>query len=147
MARTLKEDSGPYAGWMRWAKKADGRFPDTALGPIYWREDDTGSVEVRIDTQRRHTNPGDVLHGGFLMAYADMALYAIAWRTFETVRGATVSCSCEFLGPGVPGEPVVVRGEVIKETGKMIFVRAILSQASGPVLSVSGVLRKIQPRP
>lgn len=146
MPRVLIEEDGPYAGWRRWANKADGRFPDTALGSLYWRDGEDGQIIVAIDTARRHTNPGDVLHGGFLMAFADMALYAIAWRSFETARGATVSCNFEFLGPGKPGEPVLAEGEVMRETGKMVFVRAILKQEAGPILSVTGVLRKISAR-
>lgn len=137
-------DHGPFSGWMSWRDRPQSRFSDLALGPFYFRDEEHGSVRCWMDTQHRHTNKGNALHGGFLMSFADMAYYGIAWRSLEETRAVTLTANFEFLGAGVPDVPVEAIGKVLKETGKLIFVHALVEQAGVPILSTSATLRKIR---
>ncbi|MBB4631213.1 PaaI family thioesterase [Sphingosinicella soli] len=141
---TIEIAEGPLAGWTRWRQTDEGRFSDL-IGAICFRQRDDGSTEVRTETGRRHTNMQDRLHGGYVMAFIDQALFAIASPRLVTHRAVTLTCNTEFLGGGVPGEEIFAHGEVTRETGKLLFLRGMVEQ-NGPIASFSGVLRKVAPR-
>jgi acyl-coenzyme A thioesterase PaaI-like protein len=144
----ITETDGPYQGWMRWQPRGDGRFAEAALGPFFFRDEPDGrSVRCIIETGIQHTNGADFLHGGFIMSYADMVYFAIAWRSLEDTLAVTLTANYEFVGAGRAGVPLEAVGEIIKETGKLIFVRALLSQGDVPVCMTTATLRKISPRP
>jgi len=133
-------------GWIRWEKVPDGRFLDL-LGDLYFRVT-TNGVEARMDTDRRHSNQLGFLHGGFLMSFVDMAMFTIIRPRFAKGEGAeTLSCATDFLTGGIPGEPIEAHGEVLKETGKMFFVRGLVTQRGANVVSFTGTMRKITRRP
>ncbi len=133
-------------GWIRWDKVPDGRFTE-ALGELSFRLTANG-VEARMATDRRHSNPLDFLHGGFLMSFIDMAMFAIIRPRFGPGEGAvTLSCATDFLTGGIPGEPIEAHGEVLKETGKLFFVRGLVTQRGANVASFTGTMRKITRRP
>jgi acyl-coenzyme A thioesterase PaaI-like protein len=100
-----------------------------------------------IETGIQHTNGADFLHGGFIMSYADMVYFAIAWRSLEDVMSVTLTSTFEFVGAGRAGIPLEATGDVVKETGKLIFVRALITQNGDPVCMTTATLRKISPRP
>jgi acyl-coenzyme A thioesterase PaaI-like protein len=138
---------GPYAGWLHWEDDThDGRFVDRAIGPFLFRANDLGDVECWApEVGRQHTNGGDALHGGYLMSVADMAYYAIASRGVGDVFAVTLTATFEFLGAGLPdGGGITATGQVLKETGKLIFVRCILYQNGAPILSSAATLRKLK---
>jgi uncharacterized protein (TIGR00369 family) len=133
-------------GWTAWIGKPDGRFHDL-LGQMYFRRAADGSVESRMDTDRRHSNGHGFLHGGFLMSFVDMAMFAIIRPRFGGGEGAvTLSCATDFLTGGIPGEAIEARGEVLKETGKLFFVRGLVTQGDANVCSFTGTMRKITRR-
>jgi uncharacterized protein (TIGR00369 family) len=137
---------GPDAdGWIPWIGKPDGRFHDL-LGQMYFRVTPNG-VESKMDTDRRHSNGLGFLHGGFLMSFVDMAMFTIIRPRFTSGEGAvTLSCATDFLTGGVPGEPIEAHGEVLKETGKLFFVRGLVTQGGANVCSFTGTMRKITRR-
>lgn len=134
-------------GWVPWIKTPDGRFHDL-LGEMSFRLAADGSVESRMATDRRHSNGLGFLHGGFLMSFVDMAMFSIIRPRFGAEEGAvTLSCATDFLTGGIPGEPIEAHGEVLKETGKLFFVRGLVTQRGQNVCSFTGTMRKITRRP
>jgi uncharacterized protein (TIGR00369 family) len=132
-------------GWVPWIARPDGRFHDL-LGQMYFRVTANG-VESRMDTDRRHSNGLGFLHGGFLMSFVDMAMFTIIRPRFVKGEGAvTLSCATDFLTGGIPGEPIEGHGEVLKETGKLFFVRGLVTQGGANVVSFTGTMRKITRR-
>lgn len=133
-------------GWVPWIKTPDGRFHDL-LGQMYFRVTAQG-VETKMDTGREHSNGLGYLHGGFLMSFVDMAMFAIIRPRFGKDEGAvTLSCATDFLSGGMPGAPIEAHGEVLKETGKLFFVRGLVTQGGANVCSFTGTMRKITRRP
>ncbi|WP_439532377.1 PaaI family thioesterase [Polymorphobacter sp.] len=139
-------ETGPLAGWQYWARDTDGRF-GTVLGDLHMRERPDSTVQIRIETERRHTNVLGYLHGGFIMSFIDVAMFGIIHRQLETSSAVTLSCATDFLGAGIVGPPLEVTGEVLKETGKMVFVRGLVRQNDANIASFTGTLRKIPKQP
>jgi uncharacterized protein (TIGR00369 family) len=136
-------ETGELAGWTHWVRDTDGRF-GTVLGDLYMRENADESVRIRIETERRHTNVLGYLHGGFIMSFIDVAMFGIIHRQLQTVAAVTLSCATDFLSAGVAGKPLEATGELLKETGKMLFVRGLVQQEGMNVASFTGTLRKVQ---
>lgn len=133
---------GPYAGWWTYA---DDRF-EALVGPFFYRLDEQGRPYSAFEPRREHCNGGGALHGGLLMSFADFSLFAIAHTLVEDVFAVTLSFTCEFLSAGQLGQRIEGYGEVTHETGSLIFVRGKLVQGERPVVSFSGILKKLHPR-
>ena len=136
--------SGDLAGWTRWRRDPDGRFA-SLLGDFYFRQAEAG-VECRMETDRKHSNGLGYIHGGFIMSFIDMAMFAFIYRQLENSAAVTLSCATDFLSAGIVGKPIEASGEILKETGKMLFVRGLVRQDGVNVASFTGTMRKI-PRP
>lgn len=134
--------TGPLAGWTRWLRDTDGRF-GSVLGDLYMREEADQSVRIRIETERRHSNVLGYLHGGFIMSFIDVAMFGIIHRQLAQSPAVTLSCATDFLSAGRVGPPLEATGELLKETGKMLFVRGLVRQEGVNVASFTGTLRKV----
>ena len=141
MPRDIITD-GPNAGWYRWHRAADGRF-QSMLGDLLFRADENGKVSCRMDTDRKHSNGMGYLHGGFIMSFVDMAMFTIIFAQLEKSSAVTLSCATDFLTAGIVGEPIEASGEILKETGKMLFVRGLVTQGGQNVASFTGTMRKV----
>ena len=147
MPRYLISD-GEHAGWYQWHRDPDGRFA-SMLGDLMFRATPDGKVECRMATDRRHSNGMGYLHGGFIMSFIDMAMFAFIFPQLETNAAVTLSCATDFLSAGKVGTPIEAAGEILKETGKMLFVRGLVTQDGENVASFTGTMRKVPrtPRP
>jgi acyl-coenzyme A thioesterase 13 len=137
-AATVAE--GPFAGWTTWSQGSDPY--ETAIGPFYFRAD-TGRARCAFQPRREHLNGGGTIHGGALMSFADFSLFAIAHNALANSHAVTLTFSSEFVGAGGLDGTVEADGEVIRDTRSVIFVRGLVTQASRPLLSFSGTLKKI----
>jgi uncharacterized protein (TIGR00369 family) len=136
---------GPNAGWTRWRRDPDGRFA-SMLGDFFFRQAADMSVHCKMETDRKHSNGLGYIHGGFIMSFIDMAMFAFIYRQLENHAAVTLSCATDFLSAGIVGKPIEASGEILKETGKMLFVRGLVTQDGVNVASFTGTMRKI-PRP
>jgi acyl-coenzyme A thioesterase 13 len=134
---------GPFAGWTTWSLGSDPY--ETSIGPFYFRADE-GRVRCAFQPRREHLNGGGTIHGGALMSFADFALFGIAHNALNGSHAVTLTCNCEFVGAGALDGVVEAEGEVIRDTRSVIFVRGLVTQASRPLLSFSGTLKKIARR-
>ncbi len=132
---------------MRWELRDPTRF-NAFLGPILTRIDGDKAL-VRMTTERRHSNLADSTHGGTLLGFMDAALFAAA-RTFGVLsaEGAvTLDLSAQFIGTSRIGEAIVAEVELLRETGRMLFMRGLVKQDENVLASFSGTVRKSSPRP
>jgi uncharacterized protein (TIGR00369 family) len=139
---------GPWAGWKAWHARPEGRFVD-GLGDVYYRDAPAPGggpgILTAIETARRHANGLGFLHGGFLMAFVDVTMFATIRHMLDTQAGVTLQCSTDFLGPGHIGKALEGRGHIVRETGKMVWVAGTLTQDDGAhlVCQWHGLLRKV----
>jgi acyl-coenzyme A thioesterase PaaI-like protein len=100
-------------------------------------------ARLRIDARRGHQNIVGTVHGGFLMALADQALFICPTALGHNVLGGvTVDTSCQFIGAGKIDAPLDAVVEVLRETGRMLFARGLIEQDGAVVMSFTGTLRK-----
>jgi uncharacterized protein (TIGR00369 family) len=134
-----------HPGWYNWNLKDHSRFNGQVFGKLLTRRDPDGRARLRLMPEHRHTNLADNLHGGLLLALSDVALFVTAYLQNAGGSGPAVSLdlSMQFLGAGKPGVPCDAVGEVLKETGRLVFVRGLIEQEDQPVAAFSGTLRKL----
>jgi acyl-coenzyme A thioesterase PaaI-like protein len=136
---------GPDAeGFTRYLYQ-DGRFNDIYRGVRARKESDTLS-RVRIETSRDRTNNGDTLHGGFMLAFLDHAIFMgpiSAGRLPLGGRSVTLGIATQFVAPGHFGTPLDCVVEIVSETGRLMFVRGQLEQEGTPLVTYQATMRKI----
>lgn len=130
-------------GWHCWNLSDQTRF-NGMLGHLIARPEGERSARLRLMPERRHTNLHDNVHGGAILGLIDIALFAAA----RTVLGpgldgaVTLDLTNQFVGAGKPDKALDAVTEVVKETGRFVFLRGIVEQAGEPISSFTGTLRK-----
>jgi uncharacterized protein (TIGR00369 family) len=137
---------GEFAGWRAWRTDAF----ENLTGPFVFRVEDDGSVRCAFRATRRHMNGSGALHGGCMMTFADFCLFAIAYplRDGETPQApmVTISLNADFVGPAYEGDLIEGRGEVVRAGGSLIFVRGLIETSGRPMMTFSGVIKKVRPK-
>jgi acyl-coenzyme A thioesterase PaaI-like protein len=143
------EDEGE--GWLSWNLKDDSRF-NAFIEPLSVRvEPDTADgrprARVRMIPERKHSNLGDNVHGAVTLALVDIALFAASHQfgSLNAGHSVTLDLSTQFVGAGRLGEPLDAVVELVRETGRLIFLRGLVVQGEGDshiVLSFAGTIRK-----
>ncbi|QIQ88095.1 MAG: PaaI family thioesterase [Erythrobacter sp.] len=103
---------------------------------------------LRMFPERRHTNLGDNIHGAATLGLIDIALFATMHLVGHGDAGpsVTVELSTQFVGAGDPERPLDAVTEIVRETGRMLFLRGQAVQGDDVVASYSGIVRKMKPR-
>ncbi len=133
---------GEWAGWTVW----NGDPFEDRNGPFYAKFADDGSAVCAFRAEPRHMNGAGFMHGGCLLTFADSALFAIARSHMLGSMGVTLSLSGDFLSSGQVGELLEARGEVTHAGKSTLFVRGLATADGRPVLSFTGIIRKLGKR-
>lgn len=141
---SVSEPSGRLEGYRKW----DGLDPfEDHSGPYYFRELPDGEVRCAMEAEPHHCNGGGALHGGLLMTFADYSLFAFSHEALDG-PAVTISFASEFVGPAFAGEFIEAKGEIVRETGSMIFLRGqIFVTREGTdhiLLNYSGIVKKVR---
>lgn len=138
-------------GWISWNLKDKGRF-NSFIEPLTVRlesptADGRPCARVRMLPQRRHSNLGDNVHGAVTLALVDVALFAASHQfgSLDAGHSVTLDLSTQFVGGGRIDEPLDALVELVRETGRLIFLRGLVVQGEGDshiVLSFAGTIRK-----
>ena len=139
------EEHPDHPGWMLWEFRDPTRF-NAFLGEVLVRLEDSDRpvARVRMVPGRQHSNFGDNVHGGALLGFIDVALFA-AMRSFGLMTAGpavTLDLNTHFIGAGKVGEPLEARIELLRETKRLLFLRGLLVQQAGVVCEFSGTIRK-----
>lgn len=135
-------EDGEFAGWRYWS----GDPFERQAGPFYMRREAGGSYTSAFRAEERHMNGAGFLHGGCLMTFADFALFSIATDALGDDQGVTMNLAGDFLGAAGTGTFIEARGEVTRGGGKTIFVRGMVTADVEPVLSFTGIIRRLSKR-
>ena len=136
------EPAPDHPGWFTWDVAGPERF-NNSIGPLLVRRGEDGRGWCRMFPAQPHSNLGNKVHGGALMTFVDMALYAGgAMAGANVAMAVTLDCSVQFLDAGELGEPLDAEVELLRETGRLVFVRGRLLQGERLVASFSASLRK-----
>lgn len=112
------------------------------VGPFWTRQDaDTLDLGFYMDT--RHSNRASRLHGGMICTVADRAMGMCA-RIDEPDRNhATISLNLNFLDSAVPGEFVVARATLARNTRTLCFLHCAVSAGDRLLATAQGVWKKL----
>ena len=108
------------------------------IGPSYARKEIDGATLIQ-PTLPRMCNSGGVLHGGYMMSFADSAVTRAA-GIVTGMAPSTVSFAAEFLAAGDANSPLVTRVEVPRHGKSLAFLRGLLEQNGKPLLSYSATI-------
>ena len=141
----IYEDDPALPGWKRWTLNDPTRF-NAFLGPLWVRMEDS-HARVRMVPERQHSNLGDNVHGAVTLALVDIALFAASHQfgSLNAGHSVTLDLSTQFVGAGRVGEPLDAVVELVRETGRLIFLRGLVVQGEGDshiVLTFAGTIRK-----
>lgn len=113
------------------------------IGPMYIKLEEDGTMLHGFRAESYHANRRGVVHGGMLMSLADNALGMAVWRAVENKPCATVSMNSDFLAPARVGDWVEARGVITRVTRSMVFVRGQVTSNDVPVLTATGVWKRL----
>lgn len=149
------EPDADHPGWLTWTILEPDSY-NSFLGPMIMRRggEQLGDhiARVRMFPQRRHRNLGNVVHGGTIMGFIDCALFA-AMRILEIERSGfavTMELQTHFTGGARLDQPLEAQVEIIRETGRFLFMRGLLVQGemgADNIASFSAIVKKGNARP
>jgi len=132
---------------MRWDVLDPGRYNHAFIGPMLLRNEGETSCRVRIAMEERHTNAGGVIHGGTILGFADVSIFAATYLLTGTdpIGSVTLDLSTQFIGAGSARKPLDSVVEVLRETKRLCFVRGLIVQGDRTVAAFSSTIRKPSP--
>lgn len=112
-------------------------------GPVY--VDRSGGFPLfGYRVAERHCNPMGICHGGWTATAMDMVLPLTARFTVPDLADIfllTVNMTVDYIGAARLGDWVVGEGQVVKRTGRMVFLQGLLSVDGEPIARGNGIFR------
>ncbi len=134
-------------GWRNWNLKDDTLFNGAVMGKLITRREGD-KCRVRMFPKRRHENLQGIIHGAVTLSLIDISLFTTMHMVGSGNAGpsVTLELSTQFIGGGDPKRPLDAVTEIMRETGKLVFVRGEVVQDEDRVAAYSGIIRKFVPR-
>jgi uncharacterized protein (TIGR00369 family) len=132
-------------GWFTWNFER-GSFA-AATGKFLFKPDGPGRAATRIFPDQVLLNAGGSIHGGAVMSFIDMSLFA-GGRCAGMDEGhyVTLDCSVHFIGRGRAGTPLDAHVQLVKQTrGGHVFLIGTCEQSGEPTHSFTGTLKRVRP--
>ncbi len=127
---------------MTWTLHDDTRF-NALFGPFLLKVEE-GTARVRMTPTRRHSNLSNAVHGGALLSFIDMAIFAASrgFGVIEAGTAVTLDLSAQFIGRAAIDMPIEAEVELLRETGRLLFLRGLVVQGDEKVVSFAATIRK-----
>jgi uncharacterized protein (TIGR00369 family) len=109
------------------------------VGPLYRLPDDAPRTRFAFVVVEKHMNAAGTVHGGMLMALADVSMSRTSRVTTDAESCSTVVLSCDFLAPGRLGDVIECRVRVTRRTRTLVFLSAEVSAGERLLMVASGV--------
>ena len=136
------EPAPDHPGWWTWDVTGPERYNAT-LGRLLVRSEGPRRARCRMFPDALQSNLGDAVHGGAILTFVNMALFAGGRLAGTDIAHAvTLDLSCQFLAPGRLGTPLDTSVELLRETRRLAFMRGLVEQGETVIASWSGTLRK-----
>jgi uncharacterized protein (TIGR00369 family) len=145
MHPSIRHEPDPdHPGWFTWDLPDDGRYNAT-IGKLLVRADGPGRARCRMFPDIRQSNLGNVVHGGAILTFIDMAFFAGGYLAgMSDTHAVTLDCTAQFISPARLGTPLEAAIELLRETGRLAFFRGTVEQDGSTVAAFSGTLRKVK---
>ena len=135
-----------HPGWFTWDLHDPTRF-NGVLGKMIVQAAGPNRGRVRIFPGHGQSNLGDAVHGGVILSLVDVALFAGGHMAgMSDTDAVTLDLQTAFIAAGRLGVPLDAEVELLRETGRLVFLRGLVVQGTDTVAAFNGTLRKIRPR-
>jgi uncharacterized protein (TIGR00369 family) len=132
-----------HPGWWTW-DLADGSRYNATIGKLLVRPEGNGRARCRMFPDTRQSNIGNAVHGGAILTFIDMTMFAGGHAAgLSDVGAVTLDLSAQFIAPAELGQPLDATIEILRETKRIAFLRGLVEQDGKVVASWSGSLRKL----
>jgi acyl-coenzyme A thioesterase PaaI-like protein len=138
-------------GWIAWNLKDPSRY-NALIEPLQVRRDaDTPdgrpTARLRMVPGRQHSNLGNNVHGAITLGLIDIALFASCHQfgVLNVGPSVTLNLDTQFIAAGRIDEPLDAVTELVRETGRLVFLRGMVVQGEGDrhiVATYAGTIRK-----
>lgn len=134
-------------GWHHWNLKDETLFNTAVMGKLITRPEG-GKCRLRMFPERKHENLQGIIHGAVTLGLIDISMFTTMHviGTGNAGPSVTLELSTQFVGGGDPKRPLDAVTEIVRETGKLVFVRGDVVQDDDVVAAFSGIIRKFVPR-
>ena len=137
------EPDPDHPGWSTWSVSEGERFNAT-LGKLLVRTEGERQARCRMFPSLSQANVGDAVHGGAILTFIDMAMFAGSYAAGADLGPAvTLDLSTHFLNGGRLGQPIDATVEILRESKRLLVLRGTVEQDGDLVASWSGTLRKL----
>lgn len=130
-------------GWLSWELRGNDRYNST-LGKMWAQKRDDGMVVVRTEPAHLQGNLANSVHGGAILTQVDIALFVCARLNgvLDQGPGVTLDLNTHFIGAGRVGRPLDAEVELLRETGRLAFLRGLVVQDGETICAFTGTIRK-----
>lgn len=137
------EDDPAEPGWKSWRFRDPTRY-NGFVEPLWVKVED-GKARVRMLPRHEHSNMRDTVHGGAVLGFIDVALFAGSrgLGVLQAGGAVTLDLSTQFIGGAVIGLPLEAHVELLRETGRLLFLRGLVVQGDATIASFVATLRKM----
>ncbi len=131
-----------HPGWYSWGEFPRGSFAG-ATGKLLFKPDGPGRGIARIFPDESMLNMGGSIHGGAVMSFIDMALFA-GGRCAGMDEGhyVTLDLTTHFIARGKAGVPLDAHVELVRQTRSLVFMQGTVRQEGEPCYSFTGTLKR-----
>lgn len=144
LPKGVQEDPD-HPGWYSWGDFPRGSFA-SRTGRLLFRPTGPSEAETRMFPDETHQNLGGSIHGGAVMSFIDMSLFA-GGRCAGMAEGhyVTLDCSTRFLNRGRVGKPLTGHVKLVRQTpGGLVFLSGYLEQDGEPCYDFTGTLKRVK---
>jgi len=109
-------------------------------GPYYLRRLPEGGYEYGFQSDARHQNPNNVLHGGAVIGFLDTIMGHFAAASAKSPT-ATIGFDCRFLASARPGPWIEGRAIMRRMTRTLAFVDGEAIADGKLLVTASGIFK------
>lgn len=121
----------------------EDRFNAT-IGKLLVRGEGEGKARCRMFPGPAQSNLGDIVHGGAILTFVDMAMFAGGYAAGASLGpSVTLDLSAQFLSGAKLSLPLDCSVELLRESRRLAVMRGLVEQEGEIIASWSGTLRKL----
>jgi acyl-coenzyme A thioesterase 13 len=138
------QEDPEHDGWYSWGDFPRGSFA-AATGKLLFRPDGPSRGRARMLVTEAHMNMGGSIHGGAVMSFIDMAMFA-GGRCAGMAEGhyVTLDLTTHFLARGEAGKPLDAYVEIVRQTRSLVFMQGVCRQDDEARYSFTGTLMRVR---
>ena len=147
IASRVPSSAVPHAGhdgWWHWPDIPADSFAGQT-GVLLFRPEGNGA-RMRMFPTARHLNNGGSIHGGAVMSFIDMALFAgMRCAGIDDGHYVTLDCATHFIARGKIDTPLDAVVRLVGQTkGGHVFLQGQCEQDGQATHSFTGTLKRIR---